>query len=116
MKDQEGTKPDELWVLQINPQEREGEPRSLAEISDRRNELAGNISLNQEIAFIERVNDWLEAGYLPDDQFTHTDIHRIEMKRELAASTKTDRSRSFIDELRDLGAQRTRRFLESRDL
>ena len=37
-------KPDELWVIQINPQEREGEPTTVEEIADRRNELSGNSS------------------------------------------------------------------------
>ncbi|HKP09709.1 MAG TPA: patatin-like phospholipase family protein, partial [Gaiella sp.] len=36
-------KPDELWVVQINPTEREDEPRTAVEIADRRNELAGNL-------------------------------------------------------------------------
>ena len=34
-------KPDEIWVIQINPSELEDEPRTVAEIADRRNELAG---------------------------------------------------------------------------
>jgi hypothetical protein len=39
------TKPDELWVIQINPTARADEPRSVLDITDRRNELAGNLSL-----------------------------------------------------------------------
>lgn len=50
-------KPDELWVVQINPQTREGEPTTLLEIADRRNELAGNLSLNQELRFVETLLD-----------------------------------------------------------
>lgn len=63
-------KPEELWIIQINPQEREDEPTSLVEIADRRNELSGNISLNQELNAIERVNDWIDEGYLPESDFT----------------------------------------------
>jgi NTE family protein len=65
-------KPDEHWVIQINPQTREGEPTSVEDIVDRRNELSGNISLNQELRFVETVNDWLDRGHLPSDQYTHT--------------------------------------------
>jgi NTE family protein len=56
--------PDELWVIQINPQQRDTEPTTLAEIADRRNELAGNLSLYQELAFIEKIDQLLEAGLL----------------------------------------------------
>ena len=51
VSDSSDEKPDEIWVIQINPQGRPREPMSLEEIRDRRNELAGNLSLNQEIYF-----------------------------------------------------------------
>jgi NTE family protein len=103
-------KPDELWVIQINPQEREGEPTSLEEIADRRNELSGNISLNQELRVIERVNEWLDEGHLPESDFSRTEIHRISMGRTYHCSTKVDRSPSFLGELLGLGEQRAAEF------
>jgi NTE family protein len=104
-------KPDELWVIQINPQERDGEPTSLEEIADRRNELAGNISLNQELRVIERVNDWIDAGHLPKSDFTKTRIRRIAMDRAYHCSTKVDRNPSFLQELMELGEQRAMEFV-----
>lgn len=103
-------KPEELWVIQINPQEREGEPTSLEEIADRRNELSGNISLNQELGVIERVNEWIDEGHLPESEFSKTEIHRIPMGRTYHCSTKVDRSPSFIRELIDLGKKRATEF------
>jgi NTE family protein len=103
-------KPDQLWVVQINPQERDGEPRSLEEIADRRNELSGNISLNQELRVIERVNEWIDAGHLPEGEFTKTEIHRIPMGRAYHCSTKVDRSPEFIRELMQLGERRAEEF------
>ncbi len=38
-------KPDEIWIIHINPQKRHYEPTSIKEIDDRRNELSGNLSL-----------------------------------------------------------------------
>ena len=108
-------KPEELWIVQINPQARDGEPTSAEEIADRRNELAGNISLNQELGFIGRVNDWIDAGHLDDERFTRTRVHRIEMARTLHCSTKADRSPSFIDDLRRHGADRAAGFLRDRE-
>ncbi|QGX93920.1 patatin-like phospholipase family protein [Haloplanus rallus] len=107
-------KPDELWVIQINPQVREGEPSSLEEIADRRNELSGNISLNQELRVIERVNDWIDQGYLPESEFKRTEIHRIEMGEAYHCSTKVDRRPSFIRELMELGERRGAEFREER--
>jgi hypothetical protein len=48
--------PDEVWVIQINPTGRDEEPDTTETIADRRNELAGNLSLYQELPFIERIN------------------------------------------------------------
>lgn len=107
-------KPDELWIVQINPQTREGEPTSAEEIADRRNELSGNISLNQELRFIETVNEWIDAGHLPESDFSRTDIHRIEMGRAFHCATKVDRSPAFLRELIELGEQRAEEFLDER--
>jgi NTE family protein len=113
MRVEAGRKPDEIWVIQINPQERDGEPTMLDEIADRRNELSGNISLNQEIRFIERVNEWVEEGYLPEEEFTKTDVRRIEMKESYHCSTKLDRSPRFLRELMRVGEKRADEFLQS---
>jgi len=107
-------KPDDLWIVQINPQELDGEPTTIEEIADRRNELSGNISLNQELGFIERINDWVEDGTLPAEEFSQTAIHRIEMGQRFHCSTKLDRDPEFIAELMDLGRDRANEFLAGR--
>lgn len=106
-------KPEELWIIQINPQESEGVPTSLVEIADRRNELAGNISLNQELNTIERVNEWIDEGHLPKSDFTKTVIRRIPMGKTYDSSTKVDRNPAFLEELIDLGEQRAAEFYDS---
>jgi NTE family protein len=104
-------KPEELWIVQINPQEREGVPSSLEEIADRRNELSGNLSLNQELRFIERVNGWIDAGHLPADRYSRTEIRRLPMGRRYDYSTKLDRRPAFLRELVALGEERAAAFL-----
>jgi NTE family protein len=106
-------KPDELWVVQINPQTREGEPKSLFEISDRRNELAGHLSLNQELRFIERVNDWVAEGTLDDASYRHVEVRRVQFGRTLSCSSKLDRSPAFIEELFEAGRTDGRRFYDA---
>lgn len=110
MRQPPARKPDEIWVVQINSQEFDGEPTSVEEVADRRNELSGNLSLNQELRFIERVNDWVESGKLPDDEFTHTTVRRIQMDKRFGSSTKFDRDPAFIRELMELGRDRAQEF------
>lgn len=105
-------KPDELWVIQINKQTLDTHPKTLDEIADRRNELSGNISLNQELRFIEQVNEWIADGVLPNEQFRQIQIHRLEMGRRYHCSTKVDRDPEFIEELLALGRDRGRLFLD----
>ena len=109
--------PDEIWVIRINPQKREKEPNLLGEIEDRRNELSGNLSLNQELRFIQKVNDWIEK--YPNDEFVKgkkpIDIFAITMapdKAELDVASKFNRDPAFVRDLREHGAARGRMFLE----
>ena len=103
-------KPDELWIVQINPQLREDEPKTMDEIYDRRNELSGNISLNQELRFVERVNDWIDEGYLPEEDFSKVTVRRITKARANHSATKVDRRPSFIKGLLQRGEERAARF------
>jgi len=107
-------KPEELWIIQVNPQTFQGEPTTSEVIADRRNELSGNISLNQELGFIEQVNEWVESGKPPSDEFTKTSIHRIQMGKRYHCSTKVNRDPDFLTELHDLGKRRAREFVDER--
>ena len=105
--------PEELWVIQINPQVRSGTPTSTAEIATRRNELAGNISLNQELRFIERINEWIENGHFDHPEYTTTTVRRIELTG-YGQSTKLDRDPDFIEELMARGEEQAAAFLDDR--
>ncbi len=56
-------KPDEIWVVRINPQEQYGYASDvgLEDIKDRENALAGNLALNQELDHIDTINRWIES-------------------------------------------------------
>ncbi|HMW17689.1 MAG TPA: patatin-like phospholipase family protein [Accumulibacter sp.] len=116
--------PDEIWVIRINPQKRTSEPTKLAAIEDRRNELSGNLSLFQELRFIETVNQWLARI----EQFTDADaplraafanykpitVYMLTMApdhAELGLASKFDRSPAFVQRLREHGAARAEQFL-----
>ena len=106
-------KPDEIWVIQINPRTINKLPDSIETISHRRNELAGNLSLYQEIFFIEKVNEWIEKGYFKETE-THykpIQVRFIKMLRELNLETKLDRSPGFIEEMKSYGEKQAGEFL-----
>jgi NTE family protein len=117
-------KPDEIWVIQIDPERREQEPKSMVDILDRRNELAGNLSLNQEIRSIEKINEFvamlgegerLEQKRLriPGKEYRPIGIRRIEMARDLDFASKLDRRPSFIRSLIAYGEERAEEFLSA---
>ena len=108
--------PDELWVIQINPQQRDTEPATLAEIADRRNELAGNLSLYQELAFIEKIDQLLETGLLtPTAQYKQVVVRVMELSRSRLprahAASKLNRDPLFIQSLIAHGEQQAGEFL-----
>ncbi len=105
------TKLDEIWVVQINPKVRAALPRSFEEITDRHNELIGNLSLERDVMFLERMNALLEAGALNSDAHTPVKIRRITMNRDLDYASKLDRRPNFIRELMDYGEAEAEMFL-----
>lgn len=104
-------KPDEIWIIQINPPAVEKEPRLVQEIEDRRNELSGNLSLTQERDFIDQVNKWLEKGWLPAARFKPVAVRTIRLESELDAASKLDRRPAFIAQLIGEGEAAATQFL-----
>jgi NTE family protein len=109
--------PDEIWVIQINPKELGTEPRTVAEIADRRNELSGNLSLHQELGFIEKIDQMLEEGRLVrDDKYKQIVVRVIEMSRSrfahsLGTASKLNRDPRFIADLMSHGEAQAEEFL-----
>jgi len=97
----------------------------MVDILDRRNELAGNLSLSQEIHFIEKINDLVDKlGQgesegakrlrIPGErgkEYRPIEMRRIEMLRALDFASKLDRRPSFIRGLMDYGEERAGEFL-----
>ena len=108
---------DELWVVQINPRRDDDLPRTLEAIGDRRNELGGNLSVNQELRVIRQLNQWAAEGHL-DEVYDPFDVKTIDLDeravspgRTLDYATKLDRSPKFLARLWDHGRDRAERFL-----
>jgi NTE family protein len=106
--------PDEIWVIQINPKRRPDEPKNVVDIADRRNELADNLSLHQELHFIEKIDQLLEEGLLsPDGRYRHIVVRLIELSDSLGSVSKLNRDPSFIRDLMVRGEERAEIFLTS---
>jgi NTE family protein len=94
--------PDEIWVIQINPEEIDEEPTRTGEIEDRRNELAGNLSLNKELSFVRETNQLIRTHKIPKKTIK---VRRIELTRPLDYSSKLNRDAAFTKELMDKDAK-----------
>ncbi|MEN3274862.1 MAG: hypothetical protein V7631_652 [Massilia sp.] len=126
-------KPDGLWVLQINQDKsdfskriKDGSDPELdgSELWQRRDTLSGNLSLNQEIAFIEAVNRRLddpEQSGRPQDR--PIEVVRIVMdaeavsgaaRRELGLFSKFDRHLALKNALVEHGRMQATNFLALR--
>ena len=97
------------------------EPKTPGAIADRRNELAGNISLYQELHFIKSVNEWIEKGYFKAElakKLKPIKIRVLQMSKQLSDSlnywTKLSRDRDLVDTLIEDGENQAGDFL--RDL
>lgn len=126
--------PGEIWVIQINPsrmvprprhQVPGDEPTSIVDILDRRNALAGNLSLNQELRYIETLNEIVaELGVDEDEgrrlrleakgrEYRPVVVRRIEMSWPLGAASKLDRSADFVNSMMSYGEARAEEFFRA---
>jgi NTE family protein len=105
---------DELWIVQINPSTCARVPTETHEILDRRNELSGNLSMEQELTFINMINRAIARGSLQDPRFRPIRASRIALDRDLDYRSKLDRRPELLEELRELGRTKARWFLKER--
>lgn len=113
-------KPDEIWVIRINPQEYEADidNMALADIRDRENDLAGNLSLHQELDHIVSLNEWISAygtDRPPLSNCKPVTVRTIKMNspttRNLRHTTKFDRSVAHLSALHEEGQAVARQWL-----
>lgn len=106
--------PDEIWVIQINAIACSQVPTETHEISDRRNGLAGNLSLTQELVFIDAINRAIQRGVLNDPRYQVVHVERIYLDRDLHYRTKSDRRPEFLRDLMQYGQDKWCAFTRER--
>jgi NTE family protein len=100
--------------VQINPQARPREPRSMREIKDRSNELSGNLSLGQELYFISKMNELLERHASLRDEYRPIRIRVVDLDAALLDyPSKLERRARFVEQLLDAGAERAEWFFDA---
>lgn len=101
-----------IWVVQIFPRTTDAEPRTPGRIADRRAELTSNLSLEQELDAIARVNRWVATGRLTG--YRRVDVARVELDRRLDSAAAGDRSPAFLSSLRADGERAATAFVAGR--
>ncbi len=96
----------DIVIVEINPLERPGVPKSARDIIDRINEISFNGSLLQELRMVEFVTRLVDDSKLDPEKYRRMLIHMISNDveiRALGASSKFNADAEFIDRLYHIG-------------
>lgn len=102
-------------LVQINPIERAGVPRSASEINDRLNELSFNSPLLKELRMIALLRQVADPGKGEGAAWARMRIHRVatDAMLELGASSKMISEWPFLCKLRDEGRRSAQAFIDA---
>ncbi len=106
----------DILIVQINPIEREGVPKTAHEILNRINEISFNASLLHELRAIDFVRRMVSAHNLSPDQYQEMFIHIIDGQEALSAlgaSSKFNPERAFLEHLFDIGRKAATDWLDT---
>jgi len=102
-------------LVQINPRERPGTPRSATEILNRLNEVSFNAALMKELRMIALMRQMVDPGTGEGARWAAMRTHRImtDMMSDLGYSSKLNGEREFLHLLRAEGRRAAGAFLET---
>ncbi len=102
-------------LVQVNPVERAGTPRSARDILNRLNEVSFNATLLKELRMIAVLRQVADPGNCEGARWASMRIHRIasETMNELGYSSKLNAEWEFLCMLRDEGRRCAETFLDS---
>jgi NTE family protein len=105
----------DMILVQINPRERPGIPRTANEILNRLNEVSFNATLMKELRMIALLRQVADPGSGEGGRWARMRTHRIltELMTELGYSSKLNAERAFLEMLRDEGRRATSAFLDA---
>lgn len=104
----------DILVVQINPIERKGTPKTPQAISDRINEIGFNSSLLKDLRSVAFVSRLIQRGVLSGEEYRDNHIHIIENQdalKPLGVSSKMNLEWGFLLHLRDVGRETADKWL-----
>jgi NTE family protein len=106
---------EDIVLVQINPRERPGTPRTAAEILNRLNEISFNATLMKELRMIALMRQMVDPGTGEGARWARMRTHPImtEMMSELGYSSKLNAEQPFLDMLRAEGRRAACAFLDA---
>jgi NTE family protein len=110
-----GSQCSDVVIVQINPIERKGVPRTASEIQNRINEIAFNSSLLKELRSVDFVTRLVEDGRLDASEYRRVRMHLMHNQDALiplGASSKSNAEWKFLTHLRDIGRSTAEAWLE----
>lgn len=108
--------PDDIVIVNVNPLERPGVPRSPQEIQNRINEISFNTSLLRELRAIAFVKRLIGEGQVPRGAMKDVAVHLIaddDLMGKLSVATKLVPSPIVLTALRDAGHAAADAFLDA---
>lgn len=97
---------DDIIIVQINPVERPGTPKTARDIMERLREITFNSSLLKELRSVDFINRLMDEGKMAEDGFRRMRIHIVEAPGEvtsLGSSSRMNPEWAFLLHLFDLG-------------
>jgi NTE family protein len=103
----------DIILVQINPRERPGTPRTAAEILNRLNEVSFNATLLKEVRMMALLRQVADPGTGEGRRWAETRTHRImsDLMVTLGHSSKLNAEWPFLTMLRDEGRRASEEFL-----
>jgi len=100
-------------LVQINPVERPGTPKSARDILNRLNEISFNSPLLKELRMIALMRQAVDPGHREGRLWARMRIHRIasDLMTDLGASSKLNAEWAFLCKLRDEGRRCAEAFI-----
>jgi len=107
---------DDIVLVQINPVERKGTPRSAREILNRVDEITFNSSLLKELRAIDFVRRLRDEGKLDPKLYRRLNVHVVEAQDRLmplGASSKLNAEWRFLRHLFEIGREAAGAWIET---
>lgn len=106
----------DIVIVQINPMERKGTPKTAHAIMNRQNEISFNASLMKELRTMEFVSRLIGNGVLSGEHYKDNRLHIIredDALKPLGASSKMNAEWAFLTHLRDVGRTSAANWLDA---